>query len=227
MTECRDVRECTGLAMDLDGVIIDSETLHARAKRETLNHFGIAHPETIFADFRGRPDTAFFSYVADELCRGRYTAHDLNEFKWSHYSTIADQVELIPGVDRFIQTCRERYDKIVLVTSARWRDVEIADRRLHFKSWFDEIVHGDHTEHHKPHPEPYLLAAQKTGIPATDLMVVEDAPNGIRAAVAAGCRVVGITTSFAEAVLLEAGAHCVGNNYAEVSRMLRKLRPSG
>jgi beta-phosphoglucomutase len=213
--------------MDLDGVIIDSETLHARAKRETLNHFGIAYPDSIFADFRGRPDTAFFSYVADELCQGRFSAHTLNEFKWNHYSGIADQVELIPGVDRFIQTCRERYGKIALVTSARWRDVEIADRRLHFLSWFDEVIHGDHTEHHKPHPEPYLLAAQKTGIPATDLMVVEDAPNGIRAAVAAGCRVVGITTSFAEEVLFEAGAHCVGNNYAEVSRMLRKLRPAG
>jgi len=54
---------------------------------------------------------------------------------------------------------------------------------------------------------------------------VEDSPNGIRSALAAGCRVVGITTSFPEAVLLEAGAHCVGNSYGDVARMLRKLYP--
>lgn len=225
MTECRDVRECTVLAMDLDGVIIDSEKLHARAKRETLDYFGIPYPESIFADFRGRPDTAFFEHVVTGLFPGKFTTHELNEFKWKHYSRIAGQVELIDGVERFIQTCKERYDKVLLVTSARWRDVEIADNHLHFLTWFDHIIHGDHTEHHKPHPEPYLMAAQKAGMPASDLMVVEDSPNGIRSALAAGCRVVGITTSFPEEVLLKAGAHCVGHSYGAVSRMLRKMHP--
>jgi len=213
------------LAMDLDGVIIDSESLHARAKRETLVHFGIHHSETIFADFRGRPDSAFFAYVEADLAPGKYSAAALNEFKWDLYSKIADQVELIEGVERFVKICKERYDKLLLVTSARSRDVEVADRNLHFLSWFDGIIHGDHTTHHKPHPEPYLKAAEMAGMPATDMMVVEDSPNGIRSALAAGCRVVGITTSFPEAVLLEAGAHCVGNSYGDVARMLRKLYP--
>jgi beta-phosphoglucomutase len=211
--------------MDLDGVIIDSESLHARAKRETLEHFGIPYPETIFADFRGRPDTAFFEHVEISLAHGKYSASELNEFKWDLYSRIADQVELIEGVERFVNTCKGRYNKVLLVTSARSRDVEAAERNLHFLSWFDGIIHGDNTEHHKPHPEPYLKAAGMAGMPAADLMVVEDSPNGIRSALAAGCRVVGITTSFPEAVLLEAGAHCVGNSYEEVARMLRKLHP--
>ena len=45
---------------DFDGAIIDSEPLHAEAKRLTLEYFRIPHPDEIFAQFKGRPDKAFF-----------------------------------------------------------------------------------------------------------------------------------------------------------------------
>ena len=56
---------------DFDGVIIDSEPLHAEAKRVTLNHFLIPHSDGLFAEFKGRPDSAFFQHVAAELAAGR------------------------------------------------------------------------------------------------------------------------------------------------------------
>lgn len=48
---------------DFDGMIIDSEPLHAEAKRITLNHFGIQYLSTLFADFNRRTDKAFFQCV--------------------------------------------------------------------------------------------------------------------------------------------------------------------
>lgn len=62
--------EYEACVFDFDGVIIDSEPLHAKAKRLTLNHFLVPHSARLFADFKGRPDSAFFLHVASELASG-------------------------------------------------------------------------------------------------------------------------------------------------------------
>jgi len=44
----------------------------------------------------------------------------------------------------------------------------------------------------KPHPEPYLLAAERLGVDPRDCVAIEDSPTGVRSALAAGCRVLGV-----------------------------------
>jgi beta-phosphoglucomutase-like phosphatase (HAD superfamily) len=62
---------------------------------------------------------------------------------------------------------------------------------------FDAIVAGDDVEHKKPAPDIFLLAAEKIGLNPKDCLVIEDAPSGIKAAKAAGCKCLAITSSFA------------------------------
>ena len=57
----------TGCIFDFDGVIVDSEPLHAAAKREVLERFSIAYPETLFVDWKGRTDVDFFDHVVRDL----------------------------------------------------------------------------------------------------------------------------------------------------------------
>jgi len=59
---------------DFDGVIIDSEPLHARAKQITLDNFRVKYPPTLFADFKGRTDKVFFEFVANNLVGGNVMA---------------------------------------------------------------------------------------------------------------------------------------------------------
>jgi beta-phosphoglucomutase-like phosphatase (HAD superfamily) len=61
-------------------------------------------------------------------------------------------------------------------------------------------------ERKKPFPDIYLRAASHARVECRDCLVVEDAVNGIRAGIGAGARCMGITTSFSEAQLKEAGA---------------------
>jgi sugar-phosphatase len=68
----------------------------------------------------------------------------------------------------------------------------------------------------KPHPEPFLKAAGKLNVPATECVVFEDVPAGVRAGKAAGARVIGLLTTFAETNLREAGADFVLNSCADV-----------
>jgi HAD superfamily hydrolase (TIGR01509 family) len=57
-------------------------------------------------------------------------------------------------------------------------------------SLFDTVVTGDDVERVKPHPEPYLRAAETLGVPTSACVAVEDSPVGVASATAAGCHVV-------------------------------------
>lgn len=64
---------------------------------------------------------------------------------------------------------------------------------LGIKRYFSIIVTGSDVEEHKPHPEPYLYALKKLGLPPKDCVIFEDSLTGIQAARAAGCKVIGLT----------------------------------
>ncbi len=60
------------------------------------------------------------------------------------------------------------------------------------RSGFDVVVAGDDVEQGKPHPEPYLTAADALGVAPEGCLALEDSPTGVMSAVTAGCRVVAI-----------------------------------
>jgi beta-phosphoglucomutase-like phosphatase (HAD superfamily) len=57
---------------------------------------------------------------------------------------------------------------------------------------FRVSVTGDEVSRGKPHPDPYLLAAERLGVDARECVAIEDSPTGVRSALAAGCRVLGV-----------------------------------
>jgi sugar-phosphatase len=69
----------------------------------------------------------------------------------------------------------------------------------------------------KPDPEPYLKAAAKLGFAASDCIVVEDAPAGVRAGKAAGARVIALLTTMSRRELEDAGADWILHNCAEIT----------
>jgi len=54
------------------------------------------------------------------------------------------------------------------------------------------VVTGDSVTHGKPHPEPYLRAAEMLGVPVTQCVAIEDSRTGLASAEAAGARVIGV-----------------------------------
>lgn len=211
---------------DFDGVIIDSEPLHAEAKRITLNHLLIPHSETLFADFKGRPDSAFFQHVAAELANRRMTAQEMEAYKQKVYVQLFDDVPLVSGAVEFLTMARAHFQKLGLATSATRHDFELGANKYQLAKWFDAIVTGDDTARHKPDPEPYLKAMAALGVTSSAALVVEDSPNGIRAAKAAQCAVVGLTTNFSADELHNAGADWVMASFTEIIQALEGVECS-
>jgi beta-phosphoglucomutase len=210
---------------DFDGVIIDSEPLHAEAKRVTLDHFRIPHSEKLFADFKGRPDSAFFQHVVVSLANGRASAEEMETYKRAAYVQLFEDVPLVPGVLDFLAIARASFQKLGLATSATRHDFQLGARKFQVAKWFDAIVTGDDTARHKPEPEPYLKAMAALGVTSSAALVVEDSPNGIRAAKAAQCSVVGLTTTFRAEELRNVGADWVVASFAELSQALGLEQP--
>lgn len=205
---------------DFDGVIIDSERIHARAKEATLKHFEIKFPPNIFNDFKGQTDKDFFSHVVQHLSEDKISAEAMIECKKSIYATFFEEIQLIQEVDEFILFARERFEILGITTSTTLHDYLLATKKFHIEKFFDFIITGEDTHKHKPDPEPYLLAIQRLSFDKKHAMVIEDSPNGIRAAKAAGLRVFGLTSSFSEEELTNAGADYVVHSFRELKELL-------
>jgi sugar-phosphatase len=78
------------------------------------------------------------------------------------------------------------------------------------------LVTSTDVKHGKPDPEPYLKGAQILGLPASECIVIEDAPAGIRAGKAAGARVLALRTTASDAELQQAGANWIADDCAEL-----------
>ena len=81
----------------------------------------------------------------------------------------------------------------------------------------ERIISGDMVERGKPDPEPYRRGAELIQSPPAECIVVEDAPSGVDAGVAAGCRVLGVLGTHSEAELRAAGASWVVRSLEDVS----------
>lgn len=205
---------------DFDGVIIDSEPLHARAKQTTLDNFQIKYPSTLFADFKGRTDKAFFEFVANNLAKVSATAEEMDTYKRQVYLKLFENVPLVTGLQDFLPLARRTFKKLGVATSATPRDFSLAAQKYQLQPWFDVIITGEDTTRHKPDPEPYLKTMAILAVAGSETLVIEDSPNGIRSAKSANCTVVAITTAFEPNELRLAGADMVVASFAELEREL-------
>lgn len=108
-----------------------------------------------------------------------------------------------------------------LVTSSSSQTVRKVDAVLHFTQLFDLVITADDTVTHKPNPEPYLLALERTKADEERTIVIEDSTYGVIAGKAAGCFVYGLTTSFDASNLQSAGADMVVDHYRDLQLFLQ------
>ncbi len=111
--------------------------------------------------------------------------------------------ELYEGVDSYLSELKENEYPIGLVSGGSYsRILETTSRR--FLSRFDVIVSGDSVRNCKPHPEPYLRAAEGLRMDPADCLAVENAPIGIESAKRAGMYCIAISSTLAGEHLSEA-----------------------
>lgn len=179
----------SAVLFDMDGVLVDSRAVIERAWREAAQLYGRQITEDdIHNHIHGQPGPHTIRTLFHDLPRSdqeKIQAHVI------HIENTADY-EPIPGVERTIARLAAAGITIGVVTSGWQYKIDRVLELLHTQSLFSVIVQRDDVVRGKPYPDPYLLAAERLGIPASRTMVFEDAISGVTSAVTAGAYCVGI-----------------------------------
>jgi len=178
---------------DLDGTLTDTMTGHFRAWREVLEGEGYALSwEAFAASFGQRNDSALCSMLAIELLSG--DVERISAIKEEHFRALVREegLELLPGVAARLLASRDAGWRQALVTSAPRANAETMLDVLGIGAFFGTVVTGDDVALGKPHPQPFLAAADALKVPPLRCLVVEDSPSGIEAARRAGMRSIAV-----------------------------------
>lgn len=173
---------------DMDGVIVDTEPLHRKAYFEMFDSYGLDVSEDFYDSFTGKAT----SKVCGELIEHFHLnceAQELMDKKRERFKYLFDNdpdFDLIPGVLDLIKNYHQNGVKLVLASSASRNTINWVFERFNLDRYFIDKISGAELKASKPHPEIFLLAAQKAGEPVENCMVIEDSTNGIKAAHAAG-----------------------------------------
>jgi len=180
--------------LDMDGTLVDTEPIHCAVHQEILRGFGIHLGDDRIYENCGKGDEGFYREIFAEygIPGGdpEAIAREILDRLAAHYRR--EPVPLRPGASTFLDGCARRGIPVVVVTSTDgWladtalRSAGVADRLP------DRVCHED-TEAHKPDPAPYLLACRRLGIAPARGLAIEDSPNGLRSAKAAGASAVAV-----------------------------------
>ncbi|MFZ2147985.1 MAG: HAD family phosphatase [Sedimentisphaerales bacterium] len=204
-----------GLIFDVDGVIADTEAVNART---TIK---------VFADLLGlkgvvRKDfDAGLGRGAEEYVKAGAGAHGLElteeqirkvtQLRQEYFLKVLSEEPLpaFPGVLELMdKAMKEKNFRLAIATSGtleKSRAVLNAAKVPYQKMVY---INGDHVKNKKPDPELFLLAAERIGIEPANCVVIEDAPNGVQAAKAAGAKCIAVTNSTSAENLAEADLIC-------------------
>ena len=198
-----------GVLFDMDGVLVDSEPYICKAAIMMFNELGIKVMPEDFLPFVGMGENRYIGGVA----QAHGVTVDIEKVKARTYEIyekiVSGNLSPLPGVHKFIAECRKKGFRLALATSADRVKMEVNLREIGLiHSDFNYIVNGLDVKNKKPSPDIYLKAAEKIGLEPNECLVVEDAVSGIKAAKAAGCRCLALTSSFDEKFLVEADWIC-------------------
>lgn len=207
------------LLFDLDGTLADTDRLHERAWLEVLLPYGIRGDHAFYQrHISGHLNPEIVARLLPHLSADEGRA--LIEAKERRFRELARGLEALPGLDELWQWARGRGLAQALVTNAPRPNVELVLRTLGVE--FDLIVLAEELAAGKPDPLPYRTALERLGLEAAEALAFEDSPSGVRSAVGAGIRTIGLTTGHDPQGLLEAGASLLIDNFSD-ERLWRYL----
>ncbi len=207
-----------GVVFDMDGVLCDSEPFICEAAtRMFAERHGLTVCREDFVPFVGAGENRYLGGVAEKYGVQLDLESDKKRTYDLYLQIIRGRLQPLAGVREFLADCRQLGMRAAVATSADEVKMRgnLAEIGLPVEM-FDVTVNGLEVVHKKPHPEIFLLAIKRLGLPPGDCLVVEDAPNGIHAGKAAGAKCLGLTTSFTAADLVAAGADWIASDLAHV-----------
>ncbi|NLB68486.1 MAG: HAD-IA family hydrolase [Lentisphaerae bacterium] len=192
----------SGLLFDMDGVLVDSEDLMMESAKAALKEWGVNAVDDDFTEFIGAGEDRFVGGVAQ-----KYGIKYELAMKDRAYAIYAERAPFSKiAFDGAGQTLRDLKSAGFRIGICSGADRVKVDVNLHLlgldDTAVDVVVTGSDVTKNKPAPDIYKLGLERIGLPPEKCLVIEDSLNGIEAGLAAGIRVVAVSSSFSSEELL-------------------------
>lgn len=184
------LKNVKAIIFDMDGVLLDSETVCDRTWKMAFNELGLEVNHSVLTACIGCNKTDSARIIREHL------GQDFNSEKFlertSYYFHQIEETEGIPLMP-FVEEALEFLSKkcvLCVASSTREESVKRMLTKAGIIKYFKTLTTGDMVVHSKPDPEIYLKACASIGMKPEDCIAIEDSYNGVRSGVAAGIRTI-------------------------------------
>ena len=213
--------------IDMDGTLYDSMPWHARAWHRMVTELGIEASVDEFFSYEGMTGKATINLLMQRAFGRTVSDEEADELyrRKTVYFQTENQADIMPGARDMVASFRNAGVTPVLVTGSGQATL-LSRLTDDFDGAFppELRVTSRDVKNGKPSPEPYLAAMQLVGVAPIHAVVVENAPLGVRAGVAAGVFTIAVKTGpIPLEQLREAGADVVFNSMPQCAEFIPRI----
>jgi beta-phosphoglucomutase len=205
------------ILFDLDGTLVNTDPLHFQAWQEMLLNHGLEIDNAFYETrISGRLNPVIIQDILPHLNleEGKNFAED----KEARFRELAPALKPLAGLEKILHWTEEHSIKCGLVTNAPRKNVDFLLETLKLTEIFDAVfVAEEDVTAGKPDPALYKLALEKLNITPEAALAFEDSPSGIRSAVGAGIRTIGIASTHHAEKLYNLGVFKVIQDFTDLT----------
>ncbi len=212
-----------GFIFDLDGTIVDSTAHYRETWAELIRELApeekqeteAAHDPEIFLRRATRDNLR--ALLGENVAAGELEEQVARQAAMGRAKMRARGVQAHDGMPELIRALHTRGVQLGLATAAERPNAEWTLEQLDLREFFDVVVVDRDVAHGKPAPDIYVETMRQLGVDAQHCAVMEDSATGVRAAKAAGLRVIAVVTTHSRRELQQAGADKIVERATELS----------
>ena len=180
------------VVFDLDGLMFDTETLYAETARQILERRQKQLTDDLLHDMMGRKSDESLAIMIERRQLSDTVEQLRNETDQIFAELIKTDLVPMRGLWELLDALQSHQVPLAIATSSRRNNVDPILDKFEIRPRFQFVLTSENVKNGKPHPEIYLTAAERLGMPTRNIMVLEDSQNGCRSAVAAGTMAVAV-----------------------------------
>lgn len=212
---------------DMDGVLFDSMPHHANSWAKVCSEFGLHMTPTEAYMHEGRTAASTINLLSNRAWGRNATEAEIEKIyaeKCRLFNSLPE-AEKMPGAAQVLEQAKQAGLQIMVVTGSGQASL-LSRLETNYPGYFapERIVSSKDVRHGKPDPEPYLMGLKKLGLQPWEAIVVENAPLGVRAAVAAQIFTIAVNTGpLPESALLGEGANLIFPSMSAFAKQFKEF----